>query len=82
MIDSSQIQQKAIEKIDEWLKMLGDSLKGIASQELNAIIGQTEKYSKDLSKEVNDKDSLQEQLEVISEIRNSSMEMEFRIIEV
>lgn len=82
MIDSTQIQQKAVEKIDEWLKMLGDSLKGIASQELNAIIGQTEKYSKDLSKEVNDKDSLQEQLEVISEIRNSSMEMEFRIIEV
>ena len=82
MIDSSQIQQKAIEKIDEWLKMLGDSLKSIASQELGSIIAQTEKYSKDLSKEVNDKESLQETLEVIAEIRNSSMEMEFRIIEV
>jgi hypothetical protein len=38
LIDNSDIKDKTIEMIDKWLEMLGESLKGIASQELLAII--------------------------------------------
>jgi hypothetical protein len=32
LIDNSDLNKKTIEKIDEWLEILGESLKGIASK--------------------------------------------------
>jgi len=49
---------------------------------LAAIMDQTEGYNKELIKEIHQKETLQELLEVIAEIKNISMEMEFRITEV
>jgi dynein heavy chain len=82
LIDNSDIKNATVSMIDKWLEMLGESLKSIANQELLAIIAQTENYNKELIKEIHQKETLQEFLEVIAEIKNISMEMEFRITEV
>jgi dynein heavy chain len=82
LIDNSEIKNATIEMIDKWLEMLGESLKSIASQQLAAIMDQTEGYNKELIKEIHAKETLQELLEVIAGIKNISMEMEFRITEV
>lgn len=41
LIDSSEIKQGAIEKLDEWLETIGDILKKIAGNELRAIQKET-----------------------------------------
>jgi hypothetical protein len=82
MVDNTDIQHATITKFDEWLSLLGELVRTIATKELNGIVQLTEKYNKDLNKEINDKESLQEFLAAISEIKNTSMEMEFRINEV
>jgi hypothetical protein len=64
------------------LLQLGELVRAIANKELSAIVQLTDRYNKDLNKEINDKESLQEFLANISEIKNTSMEMEFRINEV
>jgi hypothetical protein len=82
MVDNTEIQHATITKFDEWLYLLGELVRTIATKELNGIVQLTERYNKDLNKEINDKESLQEFLANISEIKNTSMEMEFRINEV
>lgn len=62
--------------------MFGESLKSIAQHELTAIIAQTANYNKEMNVVPNDQESLQKFLEMIAEIKNISMDMEFRIIEV
>ena len=76
------MQDKTIERINEWLVMLGESLKAIAGKELKQIIEQTQKYNKELAADMNSIDLLKILLKVISEIKDISMDMEFRIIEV
>jgi len=76
------LQDKTIERINEWLVMLGESLKAIAGKELKQIIEQTQKYNKELAADMNSIDLLKILLKVISEIKDISMDMEFRIIEV
>lgn len=61
---------------------LGDSLKGMAAKELKAIMNDTANYNKALNGEMGAIDQLKSLLNVISEIKNKSMEMEFRIVEV
>lgn len=82
MVDNTEIQKATVTKYDEWLAQLGDLVRTIANKELSAIVQLTDRYNKDLNKEINDKESLQEFLANISEIKNTSMEMEFRINEV
>lgn len=76
------MHHKTIDKINEWLAILGESLKGIASKQLRSIIEQTNKYNKDLNAEMNSIDLLKILLKVISEIKDVSMDMEFKIVEV
>lgn len=82
LIDNSDLYQKTIDKIDEWLQILGDSLKSIATKELRQIVEQTIKYNKDLNAEMGSIEQLKVLLKVISEIKDMSMDMEFRIVEV
>ena len=82
LIDNSDLHQKTIEKINEWLAILGESLKAIASKQLRQIVEQTNKYSKDLKADMNSIDLLKVLLKVISEIKDVSMDMEFKIVEV
>jgi dynein heavy chain len=76
------LHHKTIDKIHEWLTILGESLKAIASKQLRIIIEQTAKYNKDLNAEMNSIDLLKILLKVISEIKDVSMDMEFKIVEV
>jgi len=57
-------------------------LKAIASKQLRQIIDQTQKYNKDLNAEMNSIELLKILLKVISEIKDISMDMEFKIVEV
>jgi dynein heavy chain len=82
MIDKSELAQASISKVDEWLQILGDSLKQIATKELRNIIRDTEEYEKALKGEMGAIEQLKALLNVITEIKNKSMDMEFRIVEV
>jgi len=66
--------------VEDWLDCLGDILKKMATAELKAIIKDTQDYEKELKGEMGDIDQLKKLLNVISEIKNMSMDMEFRII--
>jgi len=37
LIDNSEVKESTISKVEEWLEILGDSLKQIATKELKAI---------------------------------------------
>jgi hypothetical protein len=82
LVDHSEVKKKSLSKVGEWLDTLGNSLKEIATKELNAIIRDTNEYDKQLKAEMGGIDSLKHLLNVISDIKNKSMDMEFRINEV
>lgn len=82
LIDNSEVKESTIQKVNEWLEILGDSLKQIATKELKAIQNITNDYKQKLNNEVGAKEMLQALLNNISDIKNQSMDMEFRILEV
>lgn len=82
LIDNSEVKEATILKVDEWLQILGDSLKVIASKELKSIRNDIENYEKALGGEMGAIEQLKSLLNVITEIKNKSMDMEFRIVEV
>jgi dynein heavy chain len=82
LIDNSEVNNACIQKTEEWLEAYGEILKKMANSLLKDIIRDTEEYEKKLKGEMGDIDQLKSLLNVISEIKNKSMDMEFRIIEV
>jgi hypothetical protein len=82
LIDNSEVKQASIDKVEEWIDACGEILKKMASTELKQIIRDTQDYGKALNGEMGDIDQLKALLNVISDIKNKSMDMEFRIIEV
>jgi hypothetical protein len=58
MVDNTAIQSATINKYEEWLQLLGELVRNIATKELNGIVQLTDRYNKDLNKEINDKESL------------------------
>lgn len=82
LIDNSEVKQAAIDKVDEWLTTIGEILLKLATSELKSIQKDTQDYDKSLKGEMGDIDQLKALLNVISEIKNKSMDMEFRILEV
>ena len=82
LVDHSEVKQASIEKAGEWLTLVGDSLIDISTKELGNIVKDIEAYEKQLKSDVNGIDSLKHLLNVISEIKNKSMDMEFRVNEV
>lgn len=82
LIDNSEVKESTIQQVGEWLQILGESLKAIATKELKAIMTETANYDKALRGEMGAIEQLKQLLNVISEIKNKSMDMEFRIVEV
>ena len=46
LVDHSEVKQATIEKVGEWLTLLGDSLIDMATKELNSIIKDIAEYEK------------------------------------
>jgi hypothetical protein len=82
LIDFTEVKSTTIEKVKEWLTLYGEILIEFATKELGVIIKDTADYEKQLKAEMGGIDSLKQLLNVISEIKNKSMDMEFRINEV
>lgn len=82
LVDNSEVKEATIQKVNEWLQILGDSLKMIATKELKQIMAETVNYNKALNTDMNAIEMLRALLQVINEIKNKSMDMEFRILEV
>ena len=82
LIDNAEVKENTIIKVDEWLQILGDSLKTIAAKELKSIKTDIDNYEKALGGEMGAIEQLKSLLNIITEIKNKSMDMEFRIVEV
>jgi hypothetical protein len=52
LIDNSEVKENTISKVDEWLQILGDSLKVIAYKELKSIKNDIDNYEKALGGEM------------------------------
>ena len=61
---------------------MGGSLKTIAAKELKSIKTDIDNYEKALGGEMGAIEQLKSLLNIITEIKNKSMDMEFRIVEV
>jgi hypothetical protein len=81
LTDYRDVKQQAIEKVNEWMNMIGDSLIDISSKELKNIVNEINEYEKNLRTEVHGIEQLKHVLNIISEIKNTSMDMEFKINE-
>ena len=82
LINYQEVKEQAFEKVNEWLNVLGESLIDISTKELANIVKDINDYEKQLKTEVHGIDGLKHVLNVISEIKNTSMDMEFRINEI
>jgi len=82
LIDNSEVKQASIDKVDEWLEAFGEILNKMATNELKQIMKETQDYEKALKGEMGDIEQLKDLLNIISKIKNISMDMEFRVIEV
>ena len=82
IIDNSAVINRNLEKFDDWLNLLGNGLKDLSNKELNAIIKETTDYERLLNQDPSNIEALKYLLNIISEIKNKSMEMEFRISDV
>lgn len=82
LIDYREVKQQAQDKVSEWLNVLGESLIDISSKELKNIVNEINEYEKQLKTEVHGIDQLKHVLNIISEIKNTSMDMEFKINEI
>lgn len=81
-VDHSSVKETTIEKVKEWLNLLGTALVEVATKEKVFIQRDIQEYEKQLKADMGGIDSLKHLLNVISEIKNKSMDMEFRINEV
>jgi dynein heavy chain len=82
LVDNSEVKQASIDKVDDWLECLGDILKRMATADLKQIIKETQDYERDMKGEMGDMKQLKDLLNVIGDIKNKSMDMEFRILQV
>jgi hypothetical protein len=67
--------------VNDWLNVLGETLIDMSTKDLNAILKDIFEYERHLKTEVHGIDGLKHVLNVISEIKNTSMDMELRIHE-
>jgi dynein heavy chain len=81
LINYQEVKQQAFDKVSEWLNVLGDTLIDMSTKDLNVIVKDILEYEKHLKTEVHGIDGLKHVLNIISEIKNTSMEMELRINE-
>lgn len=81
LINYKEVKQTAFEKVNEWQNVLGETLIEMSTKDLNAILKDILEYEKHLKTEVHGIEGLKHVLNVISEIKNTSMDMELRIHE-
>lgn len=82
IVDYTQVKLAAYEKIDEWLQMLSKILNDMAFKEYTFINWEIIDYTNALDDDPSSIDLLKKILNVITEIKDKSMEMEFRIADV
>ena len=82
IIDFNAVKIAAQEKVDEWLSMLSKILTDIAFKEYSFITREILDYTSALEDDPSSIDLLKKILNVITEIKDKSMEMEFRIADV
>lgn len=82
IVDYTQVKLAAYEKIDEWLQMLSKILNDMAFKEYTFINREIIDYTNALDDDPSSIDLLKKILNVITEIKDKSMEMEFRIADV
>jgi hypothetical protein len=81
LVDYSNVKLNAIEKVDEWLQLLGKVLNDIAKAALNKIIKKIKDYHEQLQRDMTGIEQIKALLNVIAEIKNKSMDMELQIVE-
>jgi hypothetical protein len=82
LVDYQDVLTNATEKVQEWLLCFGRVLTDIAKKELNRVKEITAGYEEKLKIEASNIEPIKELLNVITEIRNKSMDMELKISEV
>lgn len=82
LVNYQEVKTQVFEKVNEWLNVLGESLIDNSSKELKNIVDDINNYEKHLKTEVHGIDGLKHVLNIISEIKNTGMDMEFRINEI
>lgn len=83
LIDWTEVKSKKLEKVQEWITLLGDMLRDNATKQLNGVLREIEEYDKQLKSDMGGSlDIIKHLLKVIDEIRLKSMDMEFEIHEV
>lgn len=81
LVDYSDVKRNAIEKVDEWLQLLGKVLSDIAKAALVKIMRKVKDYHESLQKEMTGIDQIKALLNVIADIKNKSMDFELQIVE-
>lgn len=71
----------ALDKVGEWWNVLGKILADIAKQTLTAIVKEIKTYQDLLQKPMDGIELIKALLNVIAEIKNTSMDMELKIVE-
>jgi dynein heavy chain len=83
LIDWREVKAKKLEKVQEWINLMGDMLRDNATKQLNTVMREIEDYDKQLKSDMGGSlDIIKHLLKIIDEIRLKSMDMEFEIHEV
>jgi dynein heavy chain len=83
LIDWTDAKAKKLEKVQEWITLLGDMLRDNATKQFNTVVREINEYDKQLKSDMGGSlEIIKHLLKVIDEIRLKSMDMEFEIHEV
>lgn len=80
-VDYTDVYSNALDKVGEWWNVLGKILADIAKQTLSAIVKEIKTYQDLLQKPMDGIELIKALLNVIAEIKNTSMDMELKIVE-
>lgn len=80
-VDYTDVYSNAMEKLLEWWNALGKILADISQKTLIAIVKEIKTYQELLEKPMDGIELIKALLNVITEIKNTSMDMELKIVE-
>ena len=79
-VDYTDVYSNALDKVGEWWNVLGKILADIAKQTLSTIVKEIKNYQDLLQKPMDGIELIKALLNVIAEIKNTSMDMELKIV--
>jgi len=82
IVDYSKVINSFINQAKDWLDRHGNVLRAMGERDLNLIKAEIEAYRVKLEENPSKRETLKELLNVIAEIKNLTMNMEFRIADV